>query len=110
MFRYIRIAAMLTILAVVAGNQFLTKNRFSSWDRSLWVTIYPVLAEPGDNIHNYAEALNSFSFNDIKSFFKRQAASYGRDFDRPLVFQVAQPLTKQPPPLPRKSSGLLSGV
>ncbi len=70
------------------------------------MTIYPVLVEPGDNIRKYAEALNSSSFDDIKSFFKQQAASYGRDLERPLVFQVAQPLVKQPPPVPAESSGL----
>ncbi len=106
MFRYLRIAALLTLLVVVAGNQWLTKSRFSSWHRALWVTIYPVLAEPGDDIRNYAEALNSSSFDDIQLFFKQQAASYGRNLDRPVVFQVARPLTRQPPPIPADSSGV----
>lgn len=106
MFRYIRIAILLTLLAVVAGNQWLTKSRFSSWDRSLWVTIYPVLAEPGANIRTYAESLDSESFDDISLFFRRQAAAYGRDLEYPVVFQVAQPLTLQPPPVPAESSGI----
>lgn len=105
MFSYLRIAILLTILLVVAGSQFLTKSRFSNWDKSLWVTIYPVLAEPGDNIREYAESLDNSSFDDIRSFFTWQAASYGRVLERPVVFQVAQPLTKHPPPLPAESSG-----
>lgn len=106
MFRYLRIAALLTILAIVAGNQFLTKNRFSSWDRSLWVTIYPVLAESDEGVRRYAESLDSAAFDEITSFFKRQAAIYGRDLQRPVVFQVARPLSQQPPAIPEKSSGI----
>jgi hypothetical protein len=106
MFRNIRIAILLTILAIVAGNQWLTKNRFSSWDGSLWVTVYPVLAESDATIQQYAESLNPSDFADIGSFIKREAARYGRNIERPVVIQVAQPLTSQPPDLPTESSGL----
>ena len=106
MFRYIRIAALLTILAVVAGNQFLTKSRFSSWDGSLWITIYPVLAESDDRVRQYAGSLASSQFEDINLFLKQQARVYGKQLDRPVVFQVAQPLTRQLPPVPVESSGL----
>lgn len=106
MFRYIRIAILLTILLVVAGDQWLTKSRFSSWDRSLWVTIYPVLAESDPSVRRYAESLDAASFKDIGVFIKREAARYGRNIEQPVVIQVAQPLTKQPPDIPVESSGL----
>jgi len=106
MFRYIRIAILLTILAVVAGNQFLTSSRFSSWEKSLWVTIYPVLAEPGDDIRRYASSLKPESFQQIVAFIGKQAIRHGRPLDSPLVIQVAQPLTNLPPSLPAESSGL----
>ena len=106
MFRYIRIVILLTILVVVAGNQVLTKNRFSSWEKSLWVTIYPVLAEPGDDIRHYAERLKPETFQQIGAFIGGQAARYGRQLDTPVVIQVAQPLTSLPPALPTESSGL----
>lgn len=105
MFRFIRIAILLTILAVVAGNQWLTKQRFSSWDRTLWITVYPVLAEPDASIQRYAESLDVSNFNDINAFFKREAARYGRVLEQPVVFQVAQPLASQPPAVPVESSG-----
>lgn len=110
MFRYIRIAILLTILAVVAGDQWLTKSRFSSWDRSLWVTVYPVLAEPDASVRRYAENLGPATFDEIGSFFKREAARHGRNLDQPVVFQVAQPLTSQPPEVPAESSGLKVAV
>ena len=105
MFRYIRIAALLTILVVVAGNQFLTGSRFSSWDKTLWISIYPVLTENDSNLRRYAESLKPESFQNIGLFFKQQAARYGRQLETPVVIQIARPLTSQPPALPTKSSG-----
>jgi len=105
MFRFIRIAALLTVLLVVAGNQFLTGSRFSSWDRPLWISIYPVLADNDGNIRRYAESLTADSFAAIGDFLKREAARYGRQLDTPVIIQVARPLTSMPPVLPRESSG-----
>ena len=106
MFRYIRIAALLTLLLIVAGNQFLTGNQFSSWDRPLWVSIYPILADSDGNTQRYAESLSADSFDDIGDFMKREAARYGRQLDNPVVVQVARPLTSLPPVIPTESSGL----
>jgi len=105
MFKNIRIAALLTLLLIVAGNQFLTGNRFSSWDKPLWISIYPVLAESGGNIRRYTDSLTADSFQDIGVFLKREAARYGRDLDTPVVIQIARPLTTMPPALPTESSG-----
>ena len=106
MFRFIRIAVLLTILLVVAGNQFLTGSRFSSWEKPLWITIYPVLADPGVDIRRYAENLKPDSFREIGVFIKQQAARYGRKLENPVVIQVARPLTNLPPELPAENSGL----
>jgi len=106
MFKFIRIAILLTILAVVAGNQLLTSNRFSSWEKPLWVTIYPILAEPGDGIRRYANSLKPDSFQQIGTFIGQQAARHGRPLETPVVIQVARPLTSLPPALPVESSGL----
>ncbi len=106
MFRFLRITILLTILAIVAGNQLLTQSRFSSWEKPLWVTIYPVLAEPGADIRIYAESLKPKSFRQIGVFIGQQAARYGRQLETPVVIQVARPLTNLPPALPAEDSGL----
>lgn len=106
MFRYLRIAILLTVLLVVAGNQFLTGSRLASWEKPLWVTIYPVLVGPDTDIRRYAENLKAESFQDIGVFLNQQAARYGRLIDTPVVIQVARPLTNPPPVLPVENSGL----
>ncbi|MBT8069461.1 MAG: hypothetical protein KJN61_05415 [Gammaproteobacteria bacterium] len=106
MLRYIRIGILLTILVVVAGNQWLTENRFSSWEKPLWISIYPVLAEPGEGVRRYAENLDAAAFEDIVEFFGQQARRYGRELEPAIVIQVARPLTAQPPALPTEGSRL----
>ena len=106
MFRILRIIILLTILVIVAGNQWLTGSRLSSWDKPVWVTIYPLLAEPGDDIKRYAEGLEANAFRGIGQFLQQQARRYGHELETPVVIQVAEPLTAMPPPLPMETSGL----
>jgi hypothetical protein len=104
-FRYIRIAILLTILAVVAGDQWLTKSRFSSWDKPLWVTIYPLQVQSDASIRAYTEKLEPDSFQEIEVFIKNQSRLLGHSLEDPLVIQVAQARTSLPPALPPASSG-----
>ncbi len=106
MFRYLRIAILLAILVTVAGKQWLTSSRLSSWEKPLWVTIYPVLLEPDEPISGYVDGLRADSFEDINVFFKQQAARFGRQLETPAVFQLADPLSAMPPALPNEDSGL----
>jgi hypothetical protein len=106
MFRYLRIAILLTILVAVAGNQWLKGERLSSWEKPLWITIYPVLVDSDAQIRRYAESLEADSYQEISDFFRQQAARYGRRLANPAIFQVAKPLTVLPPALPLEYSGL----
>ena len=106
MFRFLRIAILLTILLVVAGRQFLTPDRLNSWDKPLWMTIYPVLVEADPATRRYVESLTPQAFAAINGFLKQQASRYGRSLEQPLIIQVAKPLTAVPPELPVQNSGL----
>lgn len=106
MFRFLRIVILLTILVVVAGNQWLTSNRLSSWEKPVWITIFPILLDSDPDTRRYVERLTANSFQDINVFLKREAARYGRQFENPVVIQLARPLTALPPALPLESSGL----
>jgi len=105
-FRYLRIAILLTLLVIVAGNQLLTGSRLASWEKPLWITIYPVLADPGDDIRRYATNLKADSFRNIGVFLQQQASRHGRQLETPVFIQVADPLTNLPPALPAENSGL----
>ena len=105
MFRYLRIIILLTILVIVAGNQWLTANRLSSWEKPLWITIYPVLVDSDPDIRSHTESMSARSFRQVGEFLNQQAKRYGRDLVNPAVFQVARPLTELPPALPVENSG-----
>ena len=104
MFRFLRIAVLLTILVVVAGNQLLTGKRLNSWEKPLWVTIYPILVDGGAETASYVSTLGVESFRNINAFIRREAARYGREIDNPVVIQVARPTTNLPPAIPSGDS------
>jgi hypothetical protein len=106
MFRFLRIAVLLTILLIVAGNQWQTENRLSSWEKPLWVTVYPVLADPDASVEQYAQGLSAEMFRDMGLFLKQQAGRYGRELESPVMIQVARPLKLLPPALPAENTGL----
>jgi len=110
MFRYLRIAVLLTILVIVAGNQFLTGNRFSSWEKPLWVTVYPIPVEPDGNIQRYVDDLGADSFREIGDFLRQQASRHGRQIDKPIVIQLAKPLASLPPELPLEGARLSTAL
>lgn len=106
MFRYLRIAILLAILVVVAGQQWLTVKRLGSWEKPLWITVYPVLLDTDADTRRYAGGLKSESFRGIGVFLKQQAARYDRRLENPAVIQVARPLSALPPALPAENSGV----
>jgi hypothetical protein len=105
-FRFLRITILLTVLVVVAGNQWLTGHRLGSWKKPLWITVYPVLASPDPEVRRYVQGLDVGSFKKVGDFLTRQAARHGRSLGEAAVFQLAQTLTALPPALPAESSGL----
>jgi hypothetical protein len=105
-FKYLRIAILLTVLLIVAGNKWLTGDRLNSWEKPLWVTIYPIPAEPSPEVERYVTALSADDFDEIGRFIRQQARRHGRDLETPLVIQLADPMTSKPPPLPLESNGL----
>lgn len=106
MFRILRIAILLTILLVVAGNQLMTGKRLNSWEKPLWLTIYPILLDSDAQTRSYVLNLTAESFRDINTFVMREASRYGRELENPIVVQVARPTTNLPPEIPSGESAI----
>jgi len=105
-FRFLRIAILLTVLVVVAGNQWLTVHRLSSWEKPLWITVYPVLADTDPGVHRYVQSLVPDDFRQVAVFLKQQAERHGHPLAEAAVLQLAEPVAALPPALPAESSGL----
>ena len=108
--RLLRITALLTVLVIVAGSQWLTSSRISSWEKPLWMTIYPVVADADPATRPYVESLEPDSFNDIGAFLALQGGRHGRALPAPLMLQFAPVLDELPPGVPPEGSRVATAL
>ncbi len=99
MFRKIRIAILLFILAFVAMDTWLTRAYSTDWDSSLYIGIYPINADGSESSERYIERLKPESFTAVETFLEREAERYGKSVDRPVRIELGQRLNEQPPAL-----------
>ncbi len=99
MWRLIRIAILLTILAFVGLGALVDRWRTTDWDNTLWVGVFPVNADGSASTERYISALTPAEFGDIESFFGREARRYGIALDRPVHVELYPQLAEAPPEL-----------
>jgi hypothetical protein len=97
MWRAIRIAVLLTILAFVALGALVDRWRTTDWDNTLWVGIFPVNGDGGEPTAGYIAALSAERFGDIEEFFSHEARAWGVPLDRPVHIEL-YPAVDEPPP------------
>lgn len=106
MFRRIRIALLIFILATVAVGSWRMKARATDWRSSLQVAIYPVSADDSPVTAAYVQRLSEESFEDIETWVESESRRYGLSTLRPVDITLAQPGTVQPPPPPQSRNPL----
>ncbi len=99
LFRQVRILLLLLILFAVAMNAWLTHWRTTSWDRSLWMVIYPVNGDGSQATQRYIDSLSGADFRDIGAFLASEARRYAVDIDEPVTVRTA-PQVRDRPPMP----------
>lgn len=94
-------------LAVVAiallGGTLLARSRTTSWEETLWVTVYPVLLGEEAATALHVDRLTSESFASLEKFIAREAASYGISLERPIRVDLGEPVGMPPEP-PRSAN------
>ena len=105
-FKKIRILILLTILAVVALNSWLSVVRSTDWDRSLWVIVYPINADGSKESDEYIRTLSNESYNTVQQFFINEIERYGLSVNNPVEIRLG-PVIKEMPPLPPKDRNVL---
>ena len=98
--RSLRITVLAFVLLLTALSAWVTKARTASWERSLWVAIYPINADGSDASARYISALDLSAFEPIDTFFRREAGRYSFRLPRPVDTHLYQPIANLPPPLP----------
>lgn len=104
--RSVRILILLLVLAFVAADQFYTRTRSTSWERSQWLVIYPVNADGSQASADYIAALRPEDFQPIEAFFAEEAARYGLALARPIEVKLGPEVKERPPAPPPGGSAL----
>jgi hypothetical protein len=107
MWRTLRIATLLLILAIVAWSNFYDRYSTTDWDETLRVGVFPINAEGDANTAGYIERLTPERVADIERFLNREARRYGIDIERPVRVGLYPPVAEKPPPL-AGDAGLLT--
>ena len=97
MWRQIRIAVLLLILAIAAWTNFYDRWSTTDWDETLTVGVFPI-DDAGDEITSrYVASLSNEDVADIERFLNEEAAQYGIGIARPVSVQMFRPVKERPP-------------
>ena len=82
----------------------MTERRLASWERPIWVTLYPVVDENKPGVLAFAKARQIDDFQPINQFLSSELRRFGVDLTMPLHFQLAPVSFEKPPSLPERHS------
>jgi hypothetical protein len=101
MWKSIRIALLLFVLAAVAIHAWLDRIATQSWKETLWVGIFPLNGDGTPKTQNYLEELTVKDFSGIEDFFAREAHRYGVRIEQPVHTELYPQGSELPPALER---------
>lgn len=100
MFKTLRIALLLSILAIVAANTWRTQANVVKWQYTLPVNVYPINADGSATTEAYLQNLSADDFQPIEAFMQRQAERFGRGDKASIALRLRPAIASVPPPLP----------
>jgi hypothetical protein len=106
MWRRLRIAALLLILAFVALNTWFDRVYSTDWNIPLRVAVYPINGDGSQVAERFLQRVAAADFLALEAFFERQAGDHGLTMERPVRFSRAGRLHEMPPVLERDSGAL----
>jgi hypothetical protein len=101
-----RISVLLVVLAVVSAVTWLDKASTTSWDKPLWVGIFPLNGDGSAAAARYIDGLEVEDFASIESFFAQEASRYGVKLDKPVRVDLYPSPRELPPSLAPNSNAL----
>ncbi len=79
MWKIFRIAVLLVVLGVVAAVAWLDQASTTSWDKTLWVGIFPLNGDGSEAAARYIDDLTVEDFASIETFFAQEAVALRRE-------------------------------
>ncbi len=102
--KLMRIVVLLSVFFVILLGTWMNERRLAGWERPIWVTVYPIAAEPRKAVIDYASQVDEDFFTGINDFLSRELGMYSVFLSPPVRFQVAPVTQELPPALPDRHS------
>ncbi len=109
MWRKLRIAILLVVLAVVAAGAWLDRQRTTSWEHTVWVGAFPGNADGSAAAAEYIAGLSADDLRPVSDFIAREAHQHGVSIDEPIGMKLYPALAAAPPAL-APDAGVLTRV
>jgi hypothetical protein len=109
MWRGIRIAILLVVLAVVGGGAWLDQRRTTSWEHTVWVGAFPLSADGSATASAYIATLTDADLQPVTEFVAREARRHGVSVYEPISIRL-YPAPATPPPEATPDASLLARV
>jgi hypothetical protein len=93
------VTVLLLILFGVASTTILDRINTTSWNRTLWVGIFPMNGDGSEVAQRYVDNLEVEDFADIEAFFANESARYGVKVQRPVRIELYPSPRELPPAL-----------
>jgi hypothetical protein len=97
--KFLRISVLLVVLLVVAANAWLDRAITTSWDKTLWVGVFPMNADGSEAAERYVRGLKAEDFASVEEFFAREIRRHGIEMDRPVRMELYPSPKRLPPAL-----------
>lgn len=108
MWRKLRIAVLLFILATVAHRAWLQEQHLQ-WREPIHVALFPINADGNTEVSEYIANLDNSQFHMIADFLAEEAQRHGLALRRPFELRLG-PQMGQRPPKPPQMGGLMQAI
>ena len=98
--RALRIGILMFVLAVVALQAWLWRQRLATWDHTLWVQVYPIAGDDSPVTGAYLAGLDARDFDEIEVFMAREAGVHELLLAQPVRLELAPAIAELPPEPP----------
>lgn len=109
MWRILRIAVLLLVLAIAAYSTLYDRLSTTDWDKTLWIGVFPVNIDNSEVSARYIAELTPAQLADIEQFINAEAHRYGIAIDRPVRVDL-YPTVNEPPPPRDRDAGPVSNI
>lgn len=106
MWKKLRVAILLLILATVALNTWRGQQQVRDWSHTIQIAVFPLNGDGRPATARRIAQLGESDIKEIEDFLAAQAHAHGIPNPRPVMLALQPPLDSLPPPAPANAHAL----